>query len=275
MFLLGIAVGILKTFIAWTVFYFAVVPSEAPFFNFFQTVRPFFYVEASIIAWVMLLIFYGIELYENFKEKTLEANKLESQLANAQLQTLKMQLHPHFLFNVHNTIAMLIRDNQNTKALEMLLGVSELLRLTLTKTDNQLVTLNEEMDWIRRYLDLEKVRFEDSLIIQIDGFEEIKNLKVPNLILQPIVENAFKHGINRNIGGSILRISFSTTDHQMRIEVFNSGPRLPEKWSMDHVHGIGLKNTISRLEKLYGDDFDFTLTNEVDGVVASLKIPKG
>lgn len=230
----------------------------------------FYFTEASIIAWVLLVVFFVIELNRKYRTKAIEAAQLESALATANLQALKMQIHPHFLFNAHNTIATLMRSNRNDHALEMLLKLSDLLRISLNNFDNQLVPLSQEIAFTRKYLDIERVRFEDSLIVDYDIPDDAKDVLIPVFILQPLVENAIKHGVNKTIGVSKILISAKKDPINLQLEVFNSGGLLE---NTSTPTGIGIDNTRKRLRSLYKGDANVRLKEVTDGVSASITFP--
>jgi LytS/YehU family sensor histidine kinase len=172
-----------------------------------------------------------------------------------------MQLQPHFLFNALNTISMMIRRKKDEDAIEIVSGLSDLLRSTLTREGEQFVTLDDELDLLSKYLNIEKVRFKDKLQIHFEIDPECRDILVPNLILQPIVENAFKHGVSKRIEGSELRVEAKMVLNHLHISILNRGPLLPEGWHLNGNKGIGLSNTVSRLQQLYGSESDFNISN--------------
>lgn len=278
--LVGIAAGVFKNVSSWFVMYVAGVISERysatldSLGNFYSQVPLFYYMEAIIIAWVLLIIFYMLELYRNFRQKSIEAAQLESQLAKAQLETLRAQLQPHFLFNAHNTVAMLIRTEKYNQATEMISKISDLLRNSLKTQDKQVVPLEREMQLIEAYLEIEQVRFEDHLDISFDLGPDTMTGLVPNLLLQSIIENAFKHGISKSLGRNELSILTQRIENTLQISVYNSGPPLPEGWNFKRQSGIGLSNAVERLSRLYGkDSYKFNIFNKKDGVQITLEIP--
>ncbi|MDC8002497.1 histidine kinase [Aureisphaera galaxeae] len=274
---IGLGFGIVKTILSWSIFYvityFTEPEGRRPFMDFFKGIITFHYVEAVIIAWVVLIIMYIIELSKKYREKSLEAAQLESQLAQSKLQALKMQLQPHFLFNAHNTIAMLIRTKKYDMAVDMISGLSDLLRTSLLGEVGQLISLKDELEFLKKYLYIEELRFEDNLSITFDIDEEMETQKVPSLILQPIVENAFKHGISHFLGHSKLVVKAFRKDSFLVVSIFNSGPLLEDGFSLESNSGIGLTNTVKRLKQLYKGTAKLELKNENDGVTVSLYFP--
>ncbi len=176
----------------------------------------------------------------------LERSNLQAQLSRAQFDALRMQLHPHFLFNTLNAISILI-DEEPEKANRMLHHLSDLLRFTLEKSGRDEVQLAEEIDYIQRYLRIEQIRFEDRLTVTYDIPEETMEIRIPNLILQPLVENAIKHGIAPSAKSGHIHISSSVSEGDVVICVEDNGAGFPgdEQWS----EGIGLSNTRARLDR--------------------------
>lgn len=273
--LLGPIVGSIKAILSWTSFYLSLSLHEkgVDLFAFIVKQGSFHFVEASIIAWVVLILFFLSELYFKYRDKSLEASELESQLFQAQLDTLKMQLHPHFLFNAHNTISMLIRTKKYDQAIDMTSNLSELLRATLNSGEKHFITLKDEIELMKKFLDIELIRFEDTLDVTIEVPAECNTVLVPNLILQPIVENAFKHGISKHLGNSQLSIKALRENTHLSLEIFNTGPQLAEGFDMQKKQRIGLKNISSRLKQSYQEDYSFDLYSTGNGVICKIVIP--
>lgn len=216
---------------------------------------------------------YAIDFYRRYQERELAASQLSQQLANAQLQALRMQLNPHFLFNAMNTVAMMVRKHENDDAVRTLAELSDLLRYVLEDTRSQEVSLRQELDFIRQYLAIEQVRFNDRLNIRIDTPEDTLDARVPNLILQPLVENAIRHGIARSAAASTVEIIVRRTNGQLTIDVLDDGPGLPSI-PTTAGGGLGIHNTQKRLKQMYGDNQEFRLRNRKErGVAASVKLP--
>ena len=228
------------------------------------------------------VLFYGLvlgvssalEYYRQFRERELRASQLEAQLAQAQLQMLKMQLHPHFLFNTLNGITGLVRDNDTAAAVQMLVGLSELLRQTLDSAGKQEVRLSEELEWLELYLKLQQMRFSDRLRVSVEAASETLDALVPNLITQPLVENAIRHGLaNRAAPGSV-SLTAQRAGGRLELRVCDDGVGLPENWQWETSQGLGLANTAARLSQLFGTDFEMTIQNRAQGgVEARLSIP--
>lgn len=194
----------------------------------------------------------------------LRAAQLEAELARAQLQALKMQLHPHFLFNTLNTISELVHEDPGT-AEKMVIRLSDFLRLTLDHMGIPEVPLMVEIDFLKRYLEIEQMRFEDRLKVDIDVDPASAHGRVPNLILQPIVENALKHGLSRISGTGRLLIRAKSAAGRLLVRVMDNGPGIPSGRLTDIREGVGLANTRRRLRQVYGEDHILSLSNAAGG----------
>lgn len=233
----------------------------------------------AMVYWVVLAIYQCAVYYRKYREGQLAASQLETQLVQAQLSGLRMQLQPHFLFNTLNTINAMIYECPD-RASEMIVRLSEFLRLSLENNVQQEVPLSREIDFIERYLEIEHARFEDRLTVIYRVDAAAYDFLVPNLILQPLVENAIKHGIAPTTGGGNLWIGAKLRNERLTIFVANSGPFLASDPLKEPVEsssgrrGIGLANTSARLRALYGEAHTFELRNrEEGGVEAVLSIP--
>jgi hypothetical protein len=215
-------------------------------------------------------ICYALDYYRKYRERELLATRLESQLAQAQLDSLRMQLHPHFLFNTLNGIVGLVRDNKNQAAVSMLVGLSDLLRHTLDHSSRQEVELREELSFIKLYLSIQEMRFSDRLRIEFDIDPATAKALVPNLILQPLTENALRHGIARTASSGVVGITSAVEDGHLRLMVYDNGGGLPDDWQMKGSTGIGLANTAARLQQLYDDNHQFDIRNRDEGGVEVL-----
>jgi two-component system, LytTR family, sensor kinase len=222
------------------------------------------------LYWIIILLHYGSEYYSRYQEKAVKAAQLEAQLAQAQLQALKMQLHPHFLFNTLNAISVLIQKDPDL-ARRTVGRLSELLRYTLDNVGAQEVSLREELEFLDRYLQIEQTRFGDRLVVKIDVDEALKDAVVPNMILQPLVENAIKHGIARRRGEAAIEVSAQRENGSLTMIVRDNGVGLPHGERKD---GVGLSSTRARLKELYGEQQSFVLSNVAGGgAEAILTIP--
>ncbi|MEP6635154.1 MAG: histidine kinase [Acidobacteriota bacterium] len=215
----------------------------------------------------VLGVCYAIDYYRKYREREFLATQLEAQLAQAQLDSLRMQLHPHFLFNTLNGIVGLVRDNKNQAAVNMLVGLSDLLRHALEHSHEQEIELREELDFIKLYLDIQQMRFSDRLEIQMDIDPHTTKALVPNLILQPLVENALLHGIGRSTASGLVGISAQTENGLLKLAVFDNGGGLANDWQLRSGSGIGLSNTAARLQQLYGGQHRLDVRNREEGGV--------
>jgi signal transduction histidine kinase len=241
--------------------------------EFGRGVRVFLYVEL-ILYWAILGAAAARDSYRKYRERETRARELETQLGLARLEALRMQIRPHFLFNALNTVAMLVRNNENKQAVEMVAGLGELLRSSLDDSAGQEVPLAAELGFVRRYLAIEEFRFPDRLRIEVDVPDELLEAEVPNLILQPLVENAIRHGVARSSSSGLVRITARRANGWLELSVEDDGPGLPAGWRPEAGGGIGLRNVRSRVEQLYGDRQEFLLQNvEPQGAAARLRIP--
>ena len=227
----------------------------------------------TAMYWIVLLILLALDYYRQFRDQYILLLELENRLARSRLQAMRMQLHPHFLFNALNTIAMMVRRNSNREAVNMISGLSDMLRSALSKENKQFVTLEEELSLINKYLSIESVRYQDRLEVQQSIAEETLPLKVPNLVLQPIVENAFKHGVAKTLDKALVKISTSLNGNHLFIEIYNTSAGLPFNWNINHPQGIGLGNTVSRLLELYKGNFKFQIHEKEEGIAVQISLP--
>lgn len=197
------------------------------------------------------------------------ASQLETQLAGAQLDALRMQIHPHFLFNTLNAIAALQRQDSEA-AQRMMVRLADFLRLTLESSGDQEVSLRREVDFLSRYLEIERIRFAERLAVDMAIDPDALDARVPNLILQPIVENAIRHGVAARSAPGRLEIGASRRNGCLFLRVKDSGPGMKPSPS----EGIGLINTRARLDKLYGRASRLSLENAQDGgLEVTIQIP--
>jgi LytS/YehU family sensor histidine kinase len=202
-----------------------------------------------------------------------ETARLNEQLAKAQLDALRRQIEPHFLFNTLNAVTGLVREGRNETAVSMIAELSDFMRRVLEDSTRQEVPLGEEMAFARKYLEIQKVRFVERLQLSVDVPSELLLAQVPTLILQPMVENAIKHGIAKRAQGGAVRIAASRSDGTLTLAVYNDGPGLPASWETSHS-GIGISNMRTRLRSLYGDAFKLKLENQSPGgVEVSISVP--
>jgi len=222
---------------------------------------------------VIVGVFYAFDYYQKYRERELRAAQLEGRLAQAELQNLKTQLQPHFLFNTLHAISVLMQENVPA-ANRMLVRLSELLRMTLESAGAQEVTLKQEMEFAQRYLEIEQTRFQDRLSVKTEVDTAALDARVPSLLLQPLVENALRHGISRRAGAGLLEICAQREGDNLRLQVRDNGPGLQTDANGVMVKGVGLSNTRARLNQLYGSAHSFEIGNaEGGGVLVTVTIP--
>ena len=236
-----------------------------------QTFPDIFY--GGLIYFLVLFILLALDYRQRFRDEHMLTLELQHQLTQSQLQAMKMQLQPHFLFNALNTITMMVRRKKSREAIEMITNLSEMLRNSLSRKRQPMILLQEELRLIDQYLAIEKVRYQDRLRVTQRIEPASLSWRVPNLILQPVVENAFKHGIAKSLHHARLEIDTRVEHQQLVLEVFNTGHALPKGWNLHHHQGIGLGNTVSRLMRLYRGNFRFQITEQEDGVLVRMVLP--
>ncbi len=211
--------------------------------------------------------------YQKYRERELQASQLEARLAQSRLQVLKMQLHPHFLFNTLNAISELIYKDPES-ADRMLTDLSDLLRLSFENLEVQEISLKQELEFLEKYLEIEQVRFHDRLTVDMNISPETLDACVPNMILQPLVENAIKHGIAPRSSGGRIDINTARNNGHLEIRVTDDGLGVPFGDLENMPEGVGLSNTRRRLKHLYGDKHKFNIkTQDTGGVGVTLEIP--
>jgi hypothetical protein len=215
-----------------------------------------------LTCWVLVAIRHGIDYYDKYRARELKASQLEARLAQAQLQALKMQLQPHFLFNTLHAISTLVHRDPNG-ADRMITRLSDFLRLTLENAGIQEVPLRVELEFLDKYLEIEQVRFGQRLAVRHDVDPAALDLLVPNLILQPLVENAVRHGIAPRAAGGRIDIRARKVKERLEIEIGDDGPGLAP--SQPLAEGVGLRNTRERLRQFFGADHAFELKDGLEG----------
>lgn len=277
--------GALGMCVAWaalgTLLRLAVFPTPAD-----ATVRNFLRGYAS---WIFTTLPFGFGVYfalvgiehslfyfAQARQREIETARLAAQLSEARLGALRMQLNPHFLFNSLNAVTVLVRDQNTAAASRMLELLSDVLRRVLRTDATHKTTLSEELDFLERYLAIEQVRFSDRLRPRIEIDPAISRAAVPSFVLQPLVENALRHGIARRAGAGILQVSARREGSQLVLTVLDDGPGLPAAFDpgAPASGGVGLANTRARLAALYGGQATLDVANrEGGGVVATVRLP--
>lgn len=216
----------------------------------------------------IVLIANAVSYYRKYRDGEIQASQLEAQLAKAHLQSLKSQLQPHFLFNtMHSISALMLTDVQ--AADRMITRLADLLRMNLESAGTQITTLSKELEFVNCYLSIEQVRFEDRLSVVVDVAPETLDARVPQLLLQPLVDNAVKHGISHRVAGGQIHIGAHRQNGDLKLEVRDNGPGLSTSAS-DRGCRIGLKVTRERLEALYGQNQCVELASPSEGGVSVL-----
>ena len=222
--------------------------------------------------WTIVGLSHAVLYYRESKDRALRTSQLETRLVEAQLKTLQQQLHPHFLFNtLHAISALMHRDVE--AADRTLMRLSDLLRLTLENIGQQEIPLQSELDFLAKYLQIEQTRFADRLIVRFDVQPETLDTLVPNLILQPLVENAIKHGVAKKSGPGHIDISARREGDKLRMEVRDDGVGLSEDALTALQKGIGVSTTRARLQHLFGADYRFEFHRQPSGLSVVVAIP--
>src|SRR5881628_1002871 len=211
-----------------------------------------FYIDL-IIALLIVIAVHALLYYQNFRASELAQSSLKTQLVQAQLRALKMQLHPHFLFNTLHSISSLVLEDP-PKANSMIARLGDFLRLTLENSNQQLISLKEETEFLRCYLEIEQVRFGDRLTVAFELERQTLSAQVPHLILQPIVENAIQHAIAPRAERGHINIEAKRLNSLLRLEVRDNGPGITSDTDLVRAEGVGLSNVRARLHQIYGSD---------------------
>lgn len=227
-----------------------------------------------LIYGMALTIGYGLASYRLARRAEVREARLEAELARAQLETLRLQLQPHFLFNSLHSIAALVRRRQNDRALDMLLGLSDLLRATLDISARSCISLQEELEFLRLYVDLQKTRFADRLSVSFDVSEDCLQVPVPALLLQPLAENAIRHGIAPRAAPGYLEIGARHVGDAVLLWVRDDGVGLRDDFEVQHHAGVGLGNARSRLQQIYDGQAKLeVLRRPKGGTAVELRLP--
>jgi two-component system LytT family sensor kinase len=222
---------------------------------------------------LILTVTYVTDARERMARQMTETARLSEELSKSQLAALRQQIEPHFMFNTLHSITGLVRDYRNDAAVSMIVGLSEFLRRALEDSHRSQVTLAEEVEYLQRYLDIQKVRFGERLQVSMDIPEELLRAQVPNLLLQPLVENAIKHGIAKRAAGGAVRIAGACHNGNLCLRVYNDGADSPKEWQATRS-GVGISNLRTRLQILHGEQTDLQLKHDdAGGVEAVVTLP--
>jgi LytS/YehU family sensor histidine kinase len=221
---------------------------------------------------VVVGVSHAIAFYHESQERKLKAAQLETRLVEARLKTLEAELHPHFLFNTLHAISTLVHRDPEA-ADRMISRLSDLLRITFDRTGEPKVSLKEEIDFLQKYLDIEQTRFQDRLTVSVHVDPEGLDGEVPRMILQPLVENAIKHGIAGRNGGNQIHIAAGREGDRLWMQVRDNGVGLQVRTLKALRTGVGLSNTRARLDCLYGRLYRLEFTDKHGGLSVLIEIP--
>lgn len=223
-----------------------------------------------LIYWVIVAAAHATRYYESYRERDMAALQLEAERNRAALAALQMQVQPHFFFNTLHTIAALVRDGRGETATDTIARLGSLFRQALGSAHQSVVSLREELAFVTGYLEIEQLRFADRLTVRIDVDDEALDAQIPSMALQPLVENAIRHGIARDPRASLVSLTAGRSNGSLRVEVRNDGaPYAPPAAGES---GVGLQNVRARLGLLYGSEYSLTISSE-GGTVVALEIP--
>jgi two-component system LytT family sensor kinase len=228
---------------------------------------------ALILYVAILAITYLLDSRARAAAQQTDTARLNEQLSYAQLDALQRQIEPHFIFNTLNSISGLVRENKNDAAVSMIVALSDFLRRVASSSNEARVRLAQEVEFLEKYMQIQEARFAGRLTLDLQVPAELRDARIPSLILQPLAENAIKHGIGKRAQGGEVRVAASRSDGMLHLTVYNDGPLL-DRDGRAVKDGIGLSNLRARLELLYGGDFDLRLENfGITGVQVSVALP--
>jgi two-component system LytT family sensor kinase len=228
---------------------------------------------AFILYSVILAVTYVLDSRAKAAAQRTDTARLNEQLSYAQLNALQRQIEPHFIFNTLNSIAGLVREDKNDAAVKMIVALSDFLRRVAGSANEARVRLAQEVEFLEKYLQIQEARFAGRLTLDLQVPAELREARIPSLILQPLAENAIKHGIARRAQGGEVRVAASRSDGKLHLTIYNDGPLL-DRDGRAVKDGIGLSNLRTRLKLLYGSDFELRLENYgITGVQVSLALP--
>ncbi|MDB6128239.1 MAG: signal transduction histidine kinase, LytS [Verrucomicrobia bacterium] len=276
----GMSFHFIFSFVVMAVFFLGRIAAstivyDEPFTGFWQIAANNFWGRNIIdmaFYWGVLAFGFSAEIYRKYRNEELRSAQLEARLIETELKALRQQMHPHFLFNTMNTISVLVREKKNDEAVTLVARLSTLLRMSLDNTGVQEVTLRQEMDFLEKYLEIQQARFSDRLRVSIMIAPEALLARIPNLLLQPIVENAILHGIAPRPSAGHVEIMGRIEGENLHLEVRDDG--LGFDGSVRAKEGIGLVNTRERLSKIYGTRGQLSLRSEPGrGVSVQIVLP--
>ncbi len=270
----SIVVGLIIYIFVFAASYFAGTFEEDEF-NVARIISGIVNISVLILLWN--LIYFVVHYMENYKKKEIESLIWEAAVKDYELKTLKSQLNPHFMFNAMNSIRALIEEDPDS-AKVAITKLSNILRYSLQMERMERVPLEDEIETVKNYLDLERIRFEDRLRYNLDIDRSTQKIEIPPMMIQTLIENGIKHGVAKRTEGGEIQLKSTLLSNsngsKLRIEIRNSG-RFSEE-QLKNSHGFGVSNTKHRLNLLFGDDAHFTIKNENgDTVLAEVEIPIG
>lgn len=252
---------------------FVMITSGISAIEAFNSFKPFI-LKSFFSRWldvlVIIVLLKILQTYLTVQKQKLQVLTLENELNIAQLETLRWQLNPHFLFNSLHTLNTLI-GYDDERAQEMIIKITNLLRKMLSQKEVHLITFKEELEYFKNYLEIEQERFYDRLNVKLEIDEETSSIKVPTLMLQPLIENAFKHGISRIEGEGKIDLKASIIGNELVIKISNSIPE-NHKTPIEESTKVGLQNLKNRLDKIYGDNYKFSTEKKQQIYTATIKI---
>ena len=248
-------------------------PQQPTFADTWRTSLLFQVLTYLIVYALILTVTYVMDARERMARQMTETARLSDELSKSQLAALRQQIEPHFMFNTLHSITGLVRDNKNDAAVSMIVGLSEFLRRALEDSHRSQVTLEEEVEYLQRYLSIQKVRLGERLQITVDIPAELLRAQVPNLLLQPLVENAIKHGIAKRAAGGTVRVAGVCHSGKLCLSVYNDGADYPTDGQATPP-GVGIRNLRSRLQILHGSESELQLRHtDTGGVEAVVTLP--
>jgi two-component system, LytTR family, sensor kinase len=261
--------------LAMTIFWFLDFPDSKQLFPTFtralvSTGNSF--ATGVLIYWALVLAAHGLNYYRSYQIEELRTHQLRAQLSQAQLQALRMQLQPHFLFNTLHSINDLVLEDPEA-ATKMITRLGDFLRMTLEGSAAPTIPLQQELEFLNHYLEIEKLRFHQRLLVEIKIAPDVLSAQVPNFILQPLVENALRHGVPTRLGPSRLKVTARRSGQRLELSVQDDGPGFADA-GIQRKNGLGLSNTSERLKYLYGEEQSLAVNgNGSSGAAVTLTIP--
>lgn len=234
----------------------------------------FQFITNYLIYFALVGVGHAMSTSRALRARDLQASRLETQLADSRLDALKAQLQPHFLFNTLHTIGGLVREGESDRAVRMISGLSGLLRHTLDQVKSPELPLHAELEALERYVEIEEVRFEDRLQVERAIDPDVADTNVPALLLQPLVENAIRHGVERRADAGLVRIEAVRDGSSLLLRVTDDGIGLPEHFDLEQDEGVGLGSTRRRLAELYGHEGTISVRRiEPYGTEVTVRLP--